>query len=29
VSLPSVLRADVNPWVAMRNKIWTENSNEN
>ena len=29
LKLPSVLRADVNPWVAMRNKIWTENSNEN
>ena len=29
LKLPSVLRADVNPWIAMRNKIWVENSNEN
>lgn len=29
LKLPSVLRADVNPWVAMRNKIWAEKSNEN
>ena len=29
LKLPSVLRADVNPWIAMRNKIWAEKSNEN
>lgn len=28
LKLPSVLRADVNPWVAMRNRIWAEKSNE-
>lgn len=28
LKLPSVLRADVNPWVAMRNKIWAEKNNE-
>lgn len=26
LKLPSVLRADVNPWIAMRNKIWAESS---
>ena len=29
LKLPSVVRADVNPWVAMRNKIWAEKCNEN
>lgn len=28
LKLPPVLRADVNPWVAMRNRIWAEKSNE-
>ena len=28
LKLPSVLRADVNPWVAMRNKIWAEKNSE-
>lgn len=28
LKLPSVLRADVNPWVAMRNRIWAEKGNE-
>ena len=27
LKLPSVLRADVNPWIAMRNKIWADKSN--
>ena len=27
LKLPSVLRADVNPWVAMRNKLWAEKIN--
>ena len=26
LKLPSVLTADVNPWVAMRNKLWAENN---
>lgn len=29
LKLPSVLRADVNPWVGMRNRIWAEKSNGN
>ena len=28
LKLPSVLRAEVNPWVAMRNKIWAEKNSE-
>ena len=28
LKLPSVLRADVNPWVAMRNKLWAEKINK-
>lgn len=29
LKLPSVLRADANPWVAMRNRLWAERINDN